>query len=98
MVLNIDAKFEVKLTFASKNDMRNLENFHQSTWMFQNLDFDGILLSEVENVWALRGELIVMTIKKDAQLEEELACCFKIDLTSLMSFDQSTQKSKNFSL
>ena len=50
MALNIDAIFEVKLTFASKNDMRNLENFHQSTWMFQNLDFDGILLSKVENV------------------------------------------------
>ena len=27
MALKIDAKFEVKLTFAFKNDMRNLENF-----------------------------------------------------------------------
>ena len=31
MALNIDAKFEGKLTFAFKNDMRNLRNFHQST-------------------------------------------------------------------
>ena len=30
-VTNIDAKFEGKLTFAFKNDMRNLGNFHQST-------------------------------------------------------------------
>ena len=32
MALNIDAKFEGKLTFAFKNDMRNLANFHQSTF------------------------------------------------------------------
>ena len=31
MTLKIDAKFEGKLTCASKNDMRNLANFHQST-------------------------------------------------------------------
>ena len=31
MELNIDAKFEGKLTFAFKNDMRNLGNFHQRT-------------------------------------------------------------------
>ena len=29
MALNIDAKFERKLTFAFKNDRRNLGNFHQ---------------------------------------------------------------------
>ena len=39
MALNIDAKFEGKLTFAFKNDMRNLGNFHQSTWKYQNLNF-----------------------------------------------------------
>ena len=31
MALKTDAKFEGKLTFAFKNDMRNLANFHQST-------------------------------------------------------------------
>ena len=31
MTLNSHAKFEEKLTYASKNDMRNLANFHQST-------------------------------------------------------------------
>ena len=29
MALKTDAKFEGKLTFAFKNDMRNLGNFHQ---------------------------------------------------------------------
>ena len=30
MELNIDAKFEGKMTCAFKNDMRNLANFHRS--------------------------------------------------------------------
>ena len=46
------AKFEEKLTCRLGNDMRNLTNFHQSTWKCQNSDFDGILLSKVEKVWA----------------------------------------------
>ena len=29
MVLKIDAKFEGKLTYAFKNDIRNLANFHR---------------------------------------------------------------------
>ena len=32
MALNINAKFEGKMTCASKNDMRNLVKFHQSTF------------------------------------------------------------------
>ena len=32
MALNIDATFEGKLTCDIKNDMRNLANFHQSTF------------------------------------------------------------------
>ena len=35
MALNIDATFEGKLTYAFKNDMRNLANFHRS--MFEKL-------------------------------------------------------------
>ena len=60
MTLESDVKFEGKLTFAFKNDMRNLRNFHQSTWKSQNWDFDGILLSKVENVWAenLQGSYV----------------------------------------
>ena len=32
MPLNIDATFQGKLSCAFKNDMRNLANFHQSTF------------------------------------------------------------------
>ena len=35
MILNIDAKFEGKVTCTFKNNMRNLANFHQS--MFESL-------------------------------------------------------------
>ena len=35
-----------------ENNLRNLANFHQSTWKSQKWDFDGILSSKVENVWA----------------------------------------------
>ena len=41
MALKIEAKFEGKLTCASKNDMRNLANFHR----LKNSDF--ILESKV---------------------------------------------------
>ena len=50
MALKTDTKFEGKLTCAFKNDMRDLANFDQSTREFQNWDFDGIVLSKVENV------------------------------------------------
>ena len=36
MTLNTDAKLEGKLTFAFKNNMRNLGDFHQSTSKSQN--------------------------------------------------------------
>ena len=43
MKLKDDAKFEEKLTCGLKNDMRNMENFHQSNCKSQNWGFDGIL-------------------------------------------------------
>ena len=52
MTLKSDVKFEEKIKYGLKNDMRNLANLYQSIWKFQNWDFDGILLSQVENVWA----------------------------------------------
>ena len=48
MTLKGDAKFEDKLTCGLENDMRNMANFHQSTWKYQNWNSDVI----VENVWA----------------------------------------------
>ena len=50
MTLKSDTKFEEKLTCGLENHARNLANFYQSTGKSQNWDFDGILLSKVENV------------------------------------------------
>ena len=47
MTLRSDAKFEEKLTYVLENDRRNSAVFHQKK--SQNWDFDGILLSKVEN-------------------------------------------------
>ena len=44
------------------------------------------------------GELCVMRMKNDAKFEEELTCQFKIDLSNLMNFESSTQKSQKFEL
>ena len=49
MKLKSDVKFEEKLTCGSETDMRNLRFFYQSIGKSQNWDFDGILISKVEN-------------------------------------------------
>ena len=50
MKLKSDAKFEEEMACGLENDMSNLANFHQSTRKSQNWDFEGILLSKVENL------------------------------------------------
>ena len=44
------------------------------------------------------GELFVMTMKKDAKLEEEITFRFKTETRTLMNFNPSTQKSQKFAL
>ena len=39
-----------KTDLRFRNDMRSVANFHQSTMNSQSWDFDGILLSKVENI------------------------------------------------
>ena len=46
----------------------------------------------------LIGELCVMRMNNDAKFEEQLTCQFKIDLSNLMNFESSTQKSQKFEL
>ena len=46
MTLTGVAKFNRKLTCGSKNDIRNLVNFHASSRTSENLHFDLILLSK----------------------------------------------------
>ena len=44
------------------------------------------------------GELCVMTMKNDANFEEDLTCQFKIDMRNLTNFDPNTQKSQKCAL
>ena len=49
MRLKTDAKFEEKLTFCSKNDMRNFVNFNPSSGQSENLQ----KLYFVESIYAM---------------------------------------------
>ena len=99
MVLNIDVNFEGKLTFAFKNDIRNLGKFLPEHLVSQNLDF-GILLNpkwKMHELKIYRGT-ICHDNEKAAKLEEELTRCFKVEMRILMNFNPSTRKSKKFAL
>ena len=100
MALNIDAKFEGKMTCAFKNDMRNLANFHQS--MFESLKlrfwWDPFIQSTKCMSLKFTGEFCVMTMKNDAKFDKELTCQFKIDMRNLTNVDPSTRKSPKFAL
>ena len=95
-VLNIDAKFEGKMTCTFENDMRNLANFSQST--FESLKI-GLLLglfSQRRKCISLKftGDLCVTTMKNDVKFEQELTGQFKTNMKNLTIFESSTQKSQ----
>ena len=41
------------------------------------------------------GELFVMTMQKDAKLEEEMTCRFKIEMKTFMNFNRALKNLKN---
>ena len=103
MTLKSDAKFEEKLTCCLENDMRNLANFYQSTQKCQNRNFNGILLSEVENPcdqsiycfsYKSTEELSFMTLRSYANFEERLTSGLKKGMRNLANFHQSTESVK----
>ena len=47
MTLKSDAKFEEKLTLGSRNDVKNLVNFNESSGESKNLEFVVLLLLKV---------------------------------------------------
>ena len=66
----------------------------------QNWYFHGILFSDVE-MHELKLYLGVMcndTDENDGKSEEELTCCFKIDIKNLTHFDSRTWKSQKLAL
>ena len=89
MAPNIDTTFKGKLTCASKNDMTNLENFHQSMFgsLKMGLWWDPFIQSRKWMSLKFTGEFCVMTMKNDANLKIN-------DMRNLTNFDLSTRKSQ----
>ena len=52
-------KFEEKLTYGSKNDMKNLANFNARSSNSENLHFDGLLLSVAYKALAKKYRRII---------------------------------------
>ena len=96
MTLKSDAKFEEKQTCGLENDMWNIANFHQSTWIISKLRLWCDPFTQSIKCMSLKftEELCVKTMKNDAKFEKELTCHFKIDKRNLTNFDPSTQVSK----
>ena len=100
MTLKSGAKFEEKLIFGLENDMRNMANFHQSTWKISELvpSWDFFIQSRKCMSLKFTVRLCVMIMKNDAKFEEGLTCRFKIDIRNLTNFDLSTRKFQKFAL
>ena len=80
-----------------KNDMRNLVNLYQSTQKSQNWDFDGFLLSKVENVWALNHRGVMCHDNEEPyKIRRGIDLLFQIWHHNLTNFDPSTQMSHKF--
>ena len=79
------------LVVCFKIDMRNLTNFDLSTWKFQKK------FPLIGFFWAkyILFELSFMTLKSDTKFGDKSACCFKIDMSNLANFHQSTRKCQN---
>ena len=97
MTLKGDAKFKGNLSCGLKNDIRNLVNFHVSSWKPENLHFDGFLLSKAYKVldekvqknylsWHL---WVMQSLKKNGLLFA------KMTITNLINFNTSSGKSEN---
>ena len=63
-----------KLTCGFKNDMRNMTNFHWSTWKISKLGFwwDPFIQNRKRMSLKFTEKLCVMRMKNDAKLDEEL--------------------------
>ena len=87
-----DEKSEKELTCRFKMDIRNLTRELES---LKNLNFNGLLLTKVYNVWAKTLQRSYMTLACDAKVQEKLTCGLENDMRNLADFHQSTWNSQN---
>ena len=65
--------------------------------MFENLNFDGLLLSKAHKVLEekVQKSLCLMTLKSDVKFEEKLTLGSKNNMRNLVKFNASSGKSEN---
>ena len=65
--------------------------------MFENLNFDGLLLSKAHKVLEekVQKSLCLMILKSDVKFEEKLTLGSKNDMRNLVKFNASSGKSEN---
>ena len=93
MTLKGDAKFKGKLTCGLKNNLRNLLNFHASSWKSGNLHFDGLLLSKAYK--DLDEKVQKSYVSWQWKFKEKLTLGSKNDMRNLVNFNGSSGKSEN---
>ena len=77
MTMKSNPNIEEKLTFSLKNDMRIMVNFIASNEKAENLQFDGLLLPNVCNVWEKKYRGVVSW---------KMTYGFKNDIRNLVNF------------
>ena len=99
MKLKSHAKFEEKQTCGLEND-KEFSKFSSQYLKVSKLVFswDPFVQSRKCMSYKLTEELLIMTLRNDEKSDEELTCCFKIDIRNLTKFNLRTQKSHKFTL
>ena len=90
MCHDTDVNFKGKLTRGLKNNIRNLVNFHASSYKSENLHFDQILLSKAYKIQVKKYRRVVIP-----GTEEKLTLGSKNDMRNLVNFNASSGKSEN---
>ena len=99
MTLDSDAKFEEKLFFGLKSNMRNLETFIR---VLVSLKMETVMefFSPKLKIFELKIYKGVMCHENEerCEIQEKLTCQFKIGMSNTTNFDSRTQKSKKIAL
>ena len=97
MRLMSDAKFKETLTRALKNDIRDLVNFHGSSWNSENLHFERLLLSITYKVWIqkVQKSYLLWHWRVFQTLKKNWLFVWKNDMRNFVNFNMSSGKSED---
>ena len=97
MRLMSDAKFKETLTRALKNDIRDLVNFHGSSWNSENLHFERLLLSITYIVWIqkVQKSYLLWHWRVFQILKKNWLFVWKNDMRNFVNFNMSSGKSED---